>query len=205
VRSYQYIEDLFRNVLKQSIAIGGRFHVAPKGGLEINSDEVNEVLVDLLARVAGQKYPLVLIMAPRSMGNYTDKLGEWDKYRIVLFFLQTTYYDSANQVRAINVNTRTSTHTILQDWHDMKRAGVNFLKVLKQVMLNNGLNNSVFRLEQENKYFDPVSMVGTDRASGVKLEFNVSLFLGCIVEDYTPEGIAAIALPVEDSHPEHKL
>ena len=179
--------------------------MAPRLGLEINSDELGEVLENVVKPAIGKKYPLVLMMPPRSMGEFTNKYGEFEKYKIILFFLTTSYYDSGNTVRTMNTATRTSQHTIYQDWHDMKRCAVNFIRVLHQVMVDKKLANSVFRLEQSKRFIDPVSSVGVDRASGVKLEFNVSLFLNCTMEDYSAGDIAAITIPVEDSHPEHNL
>jgi len=203
MRSYPFIEELFTNVLDKSQAIKGRFHICPKYGLEINSDQLGEVMQDLVKSSSKNKYPLALLMPPRSTGNYTGKNGEWENYRLVMFFLTTSFYNGANQVKFVNPNTQTSTHTIPEDWHDMKRCAVNFLKVLDQVQRQKSLITDQFRLGQDSKIFDPVSNIGADRASGVRLTFTASLFLGCELEDYNEADISSITVPAADSHPEH--
>lgn len=205
--SYPYIQDLFTNILMKSRGIKGRFFLCPKMGTEINSDELMQVIHDLVipARLE-KKYPLALMMPPQSFGKYTDTKGEWETYRIVMFFLTTTYYSGSNQTMNPNPSTKTSTHTIPQDWHDMKRCAVNFVNVLNRVIRSEGLFNTTIRLNQErDKMITPVSMVGVDRVSGVQLEFMASLFIGCELEDYAEEDIASIEMPVLDSHPEHQL
>ena len=161
-------------------------------------------------------HPLVSVVdlskaAPRqlrrmSYGFYTDRNGEWEKYRIMMVFLTTTYYSGTNQVMAPNPSTNTSTHTIPSDWHDMKRCGASFITVLNRFTKEQGLINTAFRLDQEReKIFSPVSEVGVDRASGVKLEFMASVLIGCELEDYDEADIASIEVPEKDSHPEHQL
>lgn len=203
MRSYPFLQELFGSVLQKSKAIGGRFHVSTKGGLEINSDQLGEVLQDLVAPAVTQKYPLAIMMPPRAMSGYTDRKGEWERYRVTIFFFTGSYYNGANQIKSVNQNTQTSTHTILQDWHDMKRAAVDFLRVLSRVERDKGLVNSQFRLGQADKIIDPISTIGVDRVSGVRLDFSVSMFLGCDLEDYLDGDIAGITIPEEDSHPAH--
>lgn len=205
--SYPYIQDLFKNILAKSRGVQGRFFVCPKNGTEINSDELGQIIQDLVipARLE-KKYPLALMMAPQSFGKYTDKKGEWEKYRIMMCFLTTTYYSATNQTMTPNPNTKTSTHTIPQDWHDMKRCAVNFITVLDRFTRSQGLINSTFRLDQErDRIVTPVSEIGADRASGVRLEFMASLFIGCEIEDYDEADILSIEVPALDSHPEHQL
>lgn len=206
--SYPFIKSFFTNVLAKSKGIQGRFHLCPKYGVEIGSDQLDEVLKDEVRAVVGRKYPLALMVPPRSQGKFTDGGGEWEKYRAVMFFLNTTYYTGNNQVKAPNAATGTSTHTVPQDWHDMKRCAINFLKVLDQVQRQKGLIQSTFRLggnNEQERMIDPVSFVGPDRASGIRLDFTFSLFTGCDLEDYNPADITLIIIPPADEHPEHKL
>jgi hypothetical protein len=205
--SYPFIESFFRTVLALSKGIQGRFHLCPKYGLEINSDQLNEVIEDVVKPATGKKYPLVLMMPPRSQSKFTEKGGEWEKYRAVLFFLTTTYYNGS-QIKNQNQATGTSMHTVPQDWHDMKRCAANFIKVVNRVQKEKELFQSTFRLGGDNnqeRMIDPVSFIGVDRASGVRLEFTFSLFSGCELEDYNDSDISSIIIPAEDPHPEHKL
>ncbi|MVT11370.1 hypothetical protein [Chitinophaga tropicalis] len=206
--SYPFIEAFFRNVLEKSKGIQGRFHLCPRYGLEINSDQLEEVLKDDVRPDTGRKYPLVLMMPPRSQGRFTAPEGEWEKYRCVLFFLTPTYYTGNNQVKVPNKTTGTSTHTVPQDWHDMKRCAVSFLRVLDKVQIQKDLVQSTFRLggsQDQERMIDPVSFIGSERISGIRLDFTFSLFVGCELEDYNQEDINSITIPEADPHPEHKL
>lgn len=207
MRSYPFITDLFTAVLSKSKAIQGRLFLCPKMGTEINSDEFGALMKDLVVPDRlGKKYPAALLMPPQSYGKYTDKNGEWDEYRFVMFFLTTTYYSATNQTVNPNPNTKTSTHTIPQDWHDMKRCAVNFIYVLDKFIRKELLINKAFRLDQEvKKKITPVSEIGADRASGVMMEFFGSVAIGCKLEDYDPDVVDTIQVPEEDNHPEHQL
>jgi hypothetical protein len=191
-----------------SKGIQGRFHVCPKFGIEINSDQLNEVLDETVKPIPGKKYPLALMMPPRSQGKFTEKGGEWEKYRAIMFFLTTTYYDGNNQIKNQNKATGTSMHTVPHDWHDMKRCATNFIKVTDRIQKERGLIASTFRLggdRDQERMIDPVSFIGVDRLSGVRLDFSFSLFNGCELEDYNESDISSIIIPAADPHPEHKL
>lgn len=206
--SYPYIEELFRNILKASSAMQGRFFICPRNGREINSDDLEQVIADLVIRERiTKKYPLTLMAPPVSTGSYAGTNEDWDHYHLTLFFLTTSGYASTSQGMNLNPNTRTTQHTITQDWHDMKRCAVSFIKVLNNVQRKNNLVNTRFRLDQHrDKTITPISEVGVDRVSGVRLDFAADVFLACSTqEDYSVDGIASIIIPVSDSHPEHQL
>lgn len=206
--SYPFIQELFTNILSKSKAIQGRLFLCPRMGSEMNSDELGQVIQDLvIPEPLIKKYPLALMMPPFSEGDYTGVKNEWDRHRFTIFFLTTTYYSGGtNQIINPNPKTRTSTHTITQDWHDMKRAALGFIKVLYRVMKSNQLMTGKFRLEQETtKKISPISFIGVDRASGVSLDFMASIFNDCGFEDYELADIATIEIPNDDSHPEHQL
>lgn len=208
MRSYPFIDELFRNVLTQSKAVRGRFFILPKSGRELNSDELNQVIKDLVRPdPIIKKYPIAIMLPPVSQGFYFYNKEDWEHYRITMFFLTTSYVAGVNQVNVQNVNTGTSTHTILQDWHDMKRAAVGFLRVLDKTQRDLGLVNNKFRLDHhKERTITPVSEIGTDNLSGVRLDFLASIFIGCEdLEDYNPEEIGLITAPEDDSHPEHQL
>lgn len=196
--SYPYIIDLFKGVLVKSRAIEGRFYVSHRyGAQEINSDQLGEVLTDLLK---GKKYPLALMAPPNSTG-YLQHDNAWEEYHIIMFFVKTTYYDSFNMVSSPNLNTKTSMHTVPSDWHDMKRCAINFLRQLDK--LQRTFPKPLFRVPKHFQFIYPVSIVGADRVSGVKLTFDMELFVGCELEDYD-EYLTELELAV-DSHLEHKL
>lgn len=206
MRSYPFIQNLFGGVLAKSKAIQGRFYICPRMGQELNSDELEKLITDsVIPERVAKKAPLSLLMPPVSYGTYTDKNGEWDEYRFIMFFLNTSFYTATNQTKNPNQNTRTSTHSIVEDWHDMKRVAVSFINVLDRVQRTLGLINKSFRLDtQRDRIITPVSLIGTDRYSGVRLDFAGSIFIGCGIEDYTEEDIGAITINQDDTHPEHQ-
>ena len=195
--SYPYIQDLFTAILKQSKTIQGRFHMSYRyGAQEINSDELGE----LVSVISEKKYPLALMPPPTSRGEINStKEGDWERYRIIIFFVKTSFYGEGNKV---NYNTNTSTHTILHDWHDMKRAAYAFKRKLEFIQRNSkGL--SKHRVPNNQCLCFPVSTNGNDRVSGVKFDFDLDLYIGCPPnEDYDHFDIPEIK---DDSHPEHKL
>lgn len=205
--SYPFIEDLFSSIMKKSRAIQGRFFMCPRYGVEISSDQLEQVLTDEVKPITGSKYPLALMMPPRSVSEFLDN-QQWEHYRAVMFFLTTSYTTGTGQVKTPNKATRTSTHTIPQDWHDMKRAAIGFIRVLDIFHRKHRLHTNLFRLGgsgKNEKILDPVSLTGLDRVSGIRLDFSFSLFTGCELEDYNINDIDSITVPPADSHPEHKL
>jgi hypothetical protein len=200
-----FITELFTNILLKSKGIEGRFFYCPAMGKEINTDELDKVIEDQFAKSTDKKYPCGIMMPPMSQGSFTDAKGEWEKYQFILFFLTTTFYSGTNQIKNPNPNTQTSTHTILQDQHDMGRCARNFIGVLDKVARERGLIKCKFRLDSASRMIRPVANFGANRLSGVRLDFNGSVFNGCTIEDYETEDIGAIVIPESDSHPEHQL
>src|SRR5437870_3782258 len=133
---YPFISELFKNVLSKSRAIDGRFFVCPHMGREINSDEVGQLITDVVNPLRlEKKYPLSLLLQTTVQGDFT-KPG-WEEWTGIMAFLTTSYYSDKGTVNP-NISTRTSTHTIAQDWHDMKRAADNFVYVLNAVSKSKG-------------------------------------------------------------------
>src|SRR4051812_5302613 len=106
-----FITDLFKNVLEKSRGIQGRHVYCPKMGQEINADDLDQVIENEFSKSTDKKFPCAIMMPPVSSGDFTDPKQEWEKYNFIHFFLTTTYYSGINQVKNINPNTNTSTHT----------------------------------------------------------------------------------------------
>lgn len=197
--NYPYIKDLFTAVLDQSQAVQGRFHMSYRyGAQEINSDNLGEVLKEVDKSV---KYPLVVMVPPHSQFKSEGKTSEWEQFRIVLFFCKTSFYNSDNTIADMNEKTRTSLHEVFQDWHDMKRCAINFIRALSNVQRNTFPVK--FMVESNQILCIPFSIVGTDRVAGVRLDFDIKLFLGCTVEDYSEYPTNLIIS--DDSHPQHEM
>ncbi len=206
MKALPYIKDLFKAVSGLSIAIEGRFYLCPRNGQEINWDEMGKLLQDLVRPDRTQKkYPIHLMMPPVITGDYTDK-DPWAQFRSTHFFLNTTFYTGTSQTMNPNPATRTSTHTVDDNWHDMMRCAVDFTRALNRVQRVKSLVNESFRLDQQReRVIIPVTEVGADRLSGVRLELFGSVYIGCEMEDYDTEDLDAIVIPAADSHGQHQL
>lgn len=167
---YVFIKTLFTGILEQSTVIEGRFHISHRyGAQEINSDALGE----LITEVPDKKYPLSLMPPPHSRGKYSDDRGkgEWERYRIILFFVNTTYSQD------INPDTKTSEHPVIKDWDEMKQCALAFKRKLEAVQRSTP--GSVFRVPDNQALCIPVSIVGNDRVSGIRLDFDLDMYIGC--------------------------
>ena len=204
--SYPFQRDLFKNILSKSHAIIGRFHLLERASAtEINSDVFNEVLQDLVVNAVKPKTPFCAALPPKSLGVYNIQQQEWEQYLWTMFFLTTTFSTSNNQIKSPNKNTNTSTHTVPDVWHDMRRCAVNFIRVGKTVVKNNSLQARIFYFDNDKIVITPVSFAGQDKLSGVRLDFKTFVYTGCDIEDYSTGDIAGIVVPADDPHPEHKM
>lgn len=204
-----FITELFKNVLQVSRGIQGRFFYCPKMGAEINSADFDQVLQDEFSRSEAKKYPAVFMMPPVSSAKFVDPKGDWEYYNIKLFFLTTTYADGYGDTKDPNESTGTSTHTPMSDQHDMGRCARNFLQALNQVTRSkvNNLAQNKFRLgsTDDTKRITPISFIGVSVLSGVVVDFAISVFNGCQLEDYADQDLGDIVIPESDPHPEHNL
>lgn len=191
MKPYSYIFQLFAAILGLSSKIEGRLHWAPQMGLELNSDQLHQVLTN-----AGvpKKYPLALLMPPRSTGKPSAKEAAWENERLTLLFLTTTYYNGG-VIASRNPATNTSLRSVQEDWDDMKLAADDFIKALRKVHDEKRLYTSVLRIVKPDAYTTPISFVGVDRVSGVRLDFEVSMFVPCELTDYNTEELSTIELP----------
>jgi hypothetical protein len=196
--NYAYIDNLFRGILANSKAIEGRFHIAHRYGLqELNYDQLGEVIGKITST---KKWPLAILAPPHSNIEFSRKDENWEEFRIIMFFMNKSLYD---QIRS---SSQTSQHQIFEDWHDMKRCAVNFIRALLSVQYNT--KPTYFVVPANKILFIPLSEIGADRASGVRVDFNFRLFIGCNIEDYyvneEPEYPTTINIDL-DGHAEHKL
>lgn len=181
--TYVYIESFFRSILSQSKTIEGRFYILPRGGEELNSDNLSQVL----SEAGPVTYPLCGMIPPMSTGNYTSK-DLWETFHFTLFFLSTTYYQDG-QIKDVIDATQTSGRSVVNEWDAMKRAATDFIRVLDFVQRGTNstaepLATNLFRLDPRSKNIQTVSFATTKRLSGVRLEFDAKLYLGCDVSDY---------------------
>lgn len=194
--TYNFIKNLFTDILAQSKAIEGRFHMSSKyGAQEINSDNLGE----LTSEIPGVIFPLSLMPPPTSRGSFTNKRkGEWERFRIIIFFVKQTYYGPGAD---INPDTHTSEHTVQMDWDDMKRCAIAFKEKLELIEVST--LHKVFRVPDNQCICHPVSSIGSSRVSGVKFDFDFDIYIGCKEEqDYEDFVIPELNV---NAHPEHLL
>lgn len=198
--NYQYIVDLFTGILQQSKAIEGRFYVGARYGLqETNYDNLGQVVDSIqLMNGALKKYPLAIMAPPNSTIDFGGHNADWETFRIVMFFMKKTFNNSDNTISVMDPKTLTSQHAIYQDWHDMKRCVINFVRALLSVQKN---DHKIIYPTQQHALCIPLSNIGTDRIAGIRFDFDFRLWVGCEKEDYEeyPETIIISG----DTHPEH--
>lgn len=204
---YPFIEALFKNILVHSAGIAGRVLLCPKMGREINADDLYQAIQDGYATGSPKKkYPIALIMPPVGFGDVAEVKQGWERTQIILFFLKQQYQEGVGQMAQPNPNTRTSTHTIVMDWHDMKRCALDFLATLQKLIKHHVLQANKIRLNHSYDYkVTPVSDIGADRLAGVRLEFFIDINVGCPLEDYDATDYKDVTLPADDPHPIHPL
>ena len=192
---YTYISNLCKAVLEKSKQIQGRFYILPKKGLELNTDDLDQIINTIPPDQPCS--PIAVMVPPRAYGDYGIE-NEWEQFEFTIFFLQTTYYNGANQISEVNPYTQTSMKTILEHWDEMKLSATGFMRTLQKVQrgvnsTNTNMLNNLFRLDSGKKIIDPVSYIGANRYSGVRLTFNGTLFIPCTNDDF--ENINTIVLP----------
>lgn len=193
---FTYIRDLFKTVFAQSKVMQGRFFIATKGGAEINYDDLGQMLQEITELQDGPRFPLVLMLPPFLQDPETVvSASKYDRYRVVMFFLRTTHYNGNGSIIWEN-DLGTSDHGPVEDWDDMTREAKAFFKTLGAV---------------ESKAFisrgpvTPVTEVGSVRASGVRMDFGLSLASDCeTLESYPANAVQKINQAQINSHSFHK-
>lgn len=201
--SYPFLEETFTAILKESKVIQGRMVISPYFSYDLNS-AVTSDMIDSLDPERKAKFPLCIMMPPKSSGNYDSDIDFKDRYNIGLLFLTGTYNTGNGDVKVPNPQVPTkSSHTIVQDWHDMKRCAKSFMQVLRRLIIDKGLNSKFSICSTPVPVIVPVTTVGNDKLSGVYLTFDATIWSGCEMEDYEAGFLDRIVLPTTDSHPEH--
>lgn len=219
--SYPFIEAVLQAVLKHSKAIQGRVYWAPFFGSELNSANLEQIVKDSLG-TDPKKYPLSIIIPP--LNNALETANGWETYMIRQLFLKRDGATSAGDIQDRERNTNRSLHTIVEDWHDMRRAAVGMLKMISRLNQYDQLTippvchcdpqtllRDRFRVSDRiPKTTVPVTRIGNDKLSGVMITYGVGVYERCDcdteeIEDYGYVAPGSIVLPDSDIHPEHQL
>ncbi len=206
--SYPYILAVYQAILKKSDAIQGRVFMAPFWASELNTENLNQIVADSLSGPLKKQYPLCLILPPVAdvEAPTSEGQGGWNSYTINQLFLKQEARTSDGQIQAADVLINNSTHTIVQDWHDMGRVATSFLRMLRQSVIYGQLGSTMRPTDRNPFRIVPVTRLGNDKANGVLASYRIQIFESCgDLEDYPPGAVDEIILPIGDQHPQHQL
>lgn len=201
---YDRDKGLFKEILKQSFVMEGRYHVSPNSGQDLNSNNLDT----LVPYMPEQKYPLGVCMTPKSV--IINQNGQQkEEFVFTMLFLCQTYYGK-NGVKVPDPRTRKSTHEVWYDWKDMKQVAADFIIMLDQVtkkkmLASNRPIATEVNVDTETVHVRRLTKFNEDRVSGVRIDFSMTMMLGtCELKDYLEGALAAITVPDENVHPQHK-
>lgn len=194
---------IIKTILSHSTVMEGRFVVAEGYGNDLNANNYNDLVKDALDnyKPVNKKYPVSVMMPPvEIIDSYEDG---WTRFKIDQFFLCTTGYTGASELKGMNMNTNTSEHPIQFDWKDMREVAGNFRKVFNKVIRNKGYMKHLNSATNAKDYIRRVSNMGNDKLSGVVVSYELNIAMPCELADYA--AIDSITLPnITDIHPLHK-
>ena len=206
---YDRDNGLFKQILKQSTVMQGRYFISTNGGSDLNSSNIDAIILDTLKGMvdAEQKYPCVICIPPYS--TFSTETGTTrENIYFSLFFICTTGYTGQNKVKQPHPSTMISTHHVWQDWKDMKECATNFMEVFDKVTrkLKIGLLPvcNFVNVDIDSMQIQRLSKLNNDELSGVHLSFRSSLAGdNCDLNDYPPDVLDIIVLPPTSIHPLH--
>jgi hypothetical protein len=174
-------DGLFHNIVRQSKIMNGRYAVLPKGGADLN---LNNIISGL--ELPQAKYPGVFCLPPMSELPGTTQGGFWECFYIRLFFLCTSKSTGDNKIKSLDPTTNTSLHTVPMDWKDMKIIALGFMNALEKIQR---LLVGQFRMQQGSKWkIIRLSNVQNDNLSGVMLQFECAINTPCEFTDINIDG-----------------
>lgn len=193
---------LFEALIKQDPVLQGRFFIAEGYGNDLNANNFDNVIKDALGSIAdAKKYPVAILLPPTELITKGYEWG-WSQFRLKMFFLTTTYYQDGSDIKFQNTGNNTSEHPIKWDWKDMREVAGNFRINFNDFTRKNTIN-AIRERQNVTDYYERVSNMGNDRVSGVSLQFDVNVFVGCKHPSYDISKID-IAGILSNIHPQHQ-
>lgn len=203
---YDRDQGLFKQILKHSTVIEGRYHVSPSYGHDLNTDNLNSFLKDekFGLTTPDQKYPICVCLPPRSSLKHTpESIGFQEEIVFDLFFLCRANFTGQNRVKMPDRATGTSGHHPWYDWKDMKEVAMEFMSALYRITRKK--LRSAMMIEIHDMPLRRYTNVGVDAVNGVGLSFRVNFIQStCELNDYPEDVIDQITLPDSNLHPHHK-
>lgn len=198
------IYTLFRNILNQSMVIGGRFFVLKDNQMnDVNAENFGDVVKDAFdGYTSARKYP-ACIMTPPTEKQAVGERGQ-PIMHVRMYFVTKQGQTGDGSIKAMNPNTITSEHTKEMDWKDMRECAANFYKVLRELIRKPPLSQQLGECRTGMITYSRVAARGNDNLNGVELTFELMYSDdNCVTADYAD--ISAILIPETLSpHPLHK-
>lgn len=191
--------QLFKDIISKSKMMN-RFVTAPEYGVELNKDNLGEILKDVLDGISdGEKYPVCLMFPPVEILQDSDRA--WSNLKIRMFFLTPPHTLDSDTINP-DFGNNLSQHTIQQTWKDMRSCALGLRGFFK---LTTYANPTIgVRDGQTLDVIERYSNVGNDKLAGVGISFDISVFLGCEIEDYDTDDIKNFQINTEDLHPHNE-
>ena len=198
------VYQLIKNILADSMVIGGRFVVLKEDGTDVNSTNFGQIVTDALSGfVEVKKYPAVVMLPPYESEEDNDK--DWSTWKIDMFFLCLNKRTGDGDIKQPDTQTNTSTHTYQMDWKDMRECAGNFRKMLRNIIRVPPFPNTLREKRGALTHYSRVTMKSNDAANGIRMTFELQLYDNyCTLADYSDNG-ASIVIPDNFApHPLHK-
>ncbi len=200
-----FIYELFKNIIKSSFVLEGRFYVLEEYANNLNMNSFGKAIKDALDSMDSlpQKYPGAFLMPPTEIINGYGNVRGPVEYMLEMYFLTPTYNTGQGETKDRNIKNNTSDHPIKYDWKDMRTAAKGFRKKLNEVSRVNLPRK--FGETQKPDLIKRISVSSNDNLSGVYLKFYYHFYMDCENEDYENVDPRDIPLPdIDQLHQQHK-
>lgn len=193
---------LIKEILSQSMVIGGRFAVLKAAGEDVNTTNFAQSVQDALTGfTVEKKYPCCLMLPPSESEPIDD--NGWSVFRCILFFLCPEYRTGDGDIKQPDTQTNVSTHTYQMDWKDMREVAGNFVKAFRTVTTAGSL--PIRENAKVPVQYRRVSGIGNDGLNGIHLMYEVRIWNGIncgALADYPND--VTISITNFNPHPLHK-
>lgn len=198
---YDRDKGLFKEILKQSKMMQGRYHVSPNYGHDLNTNNLESFIKDEAygLSIPTQKYPLTVCMMPASRFVLLNS-QKWEQLFFVIYFLCTAETDGKNQIKKLDKDTNTSGQHTWYDWSDMKQCAADFMEQLKLVIKKKNVGNiplkSVLNIDFDRANIVRLTKFNNDKLNGVGVTLSAYMFTdACTLKDYDNTALENINIP----------
>lgn len=179
----------------------GRFFVV-RSGSDANIDNHGEIVRDFMGGLtAARKYPAALLFPPyETVASYSKG---WSTFRMVMYFLTKDGRTGANELKTPDYNALISDHSAILDWKDMRECAGDFRVALNNLTRQPVIGSKI-RPSGTADSIDRITWAANDKLNGVRLQFDLDLFMPCELADYPDNLFSLITIPDANPHPLHK-